>query len=64
MKTLLLVSLLLVSVSPLRAADPEGFGIWKGTSVRNSGKDLSSKIDDQKFAFQPLGTYQNHLMGI
>ena len=63
-KTLILVSLLLASVSPLRAADPEGFGLWKGTSVKNSGKELSGKIDDQKFAWQPLGTYQNHLMGI
>ena len=64
MKTLILVSVLLASVSPLRGADPEGFGLWKGTSVRNSGKELSGKIDDQKFAWQPLGTYGNHLMGI
>jgi mannose-6-phosphate isomerase-like protein (cupin superfamily) len=64
MKTLLLVSLLLASVSPLRAADPAGFGLWKGASVRNAGKELAGKVDDQKFAWQPLATYQNHLMGI
>jgi mannose-6-phosphate isomerase-like protein (cupin superfamily) len=64
MKMLPMVLLLLASTTWLRAADPEGFGLWKGTAVKNSGKELASKIDDQKFAWQPLGTYQNHLMGI
>ena len=64
MKMLSLVVVLLASASWLRAADPEGFGLWKGAAVRNSGKELASKIDDQKFAWQPLGTYGNHLMGI
>ena len=56
--------IVLASASLLRAADPEGFGLWKGSAVKNSGKELAGKIDDQKFAWQPLGTYQNHLMGI
>ncbi len=64
MKMLSVVVLLLASATWLRAADPDGFGLWKGDAVKNSGKELASQIDDQKFAWQPLGTYQNHLMGI
>jgi mannose-6-phosphate isomerase-like protein (cupin superfamily) len=58
------VVVLLASATWVRAADPEGFGLWKGDAVKNSGKELASKIDDQRFAWQPLATYQNHLMGI
>jgi mannose-6-phosphate isomerase-like protein (cupin superfamily) len=64
MKVLSVAIVLLASTSLLRAADPEGFGLWKGSAVKDSGKQLASKIDDQKFAWQPLATYQNHLMGI
>jgi mannose-6-phosphate isomerase-like protein (cupin superfamily) len=64
MKTLFVAVLLTASSTLLRAADPEGFGLWKGTVVKNSGKELASKIDDQKFAWLPLATYQNHLMGV
>jgi mannose-6-phosphate isomerase-like protein (cupin superfamily) len=64
MKMLSVAIVFLASATWLRAADPEGFGLWKGTMVKNSGKELASKIDDQKFAWLPLGTYQNHLMGI
>src|SRR5258708_34721068 len=63
MKMLSLAVVLLASATLLRAADPEGFALWKGDAVKNSGKELASKIDDQKFAWQPLGTYGNHLMG-
>jgi mannose-6-phosphate isomerase-like protein (cupin superfamily) len=64
MKLLSVAIVLLAFTSSLRAVDPEGFGLWKGTMVKDSGKELASKIDDQKFAWQPLATYQNHLMGI
>lgn len=64
MKMLSLFVLLLTSATWLHAADPEGFGLWKGTAVASSGKELANKIDDQKFAWQPLATYDNHLMGI
>jgi len=62
-KMLSVLVVLLASATILRAADPEGFGLWKGAAVKNSGKELASKIDDQKFAWQALGTYGNHLMG-
>jgi hypothetical protein len=56
MKMLSVLVVLLASATILRAADPEGFGLWKGAAVKNSGNELASKIDDQKFAWQALGT--------
>jgi mannose-6-phosphate isomerase-like protein (cupin superfamily) len=56
--------LVLLSVTSLYAADPQGFALWKGSAIQAAGKELSGKIDDQKFAWQPLGTYDNHLVGI
>jgi len=64
MKKLFAFVLLLISTTWLHAADPEGFGLWKGAMVKNSGAELAGHIDDQKFAWQPLATYDNHLMGI
>jgi len=64
MKALPIVVLFLASVTSLYAADPEGFGMWKGSVVKNSNQELAGKIDDQKFAWQSLGTYGNHLIGI
>jgi mannose-6-phosphate isomerase-like protein (cupin superfamily) len=49
---------------PLYAQDPAGFGLWKSAAVKNSSKELAGKIDDQKFAWESLGTYDNHLIGI
>jgi len=46
------------------AADPEGFGIWKGSVVENAPRDLAPKIDDHKFAWLPMGTYSNHYLGV
>jgi mannose-6-phosphate isomerase-like protein (cupin superfamily) len=43
---------------------PQGFALWKADAVKNSAKELAGKIDDQKFAWQRLATYDNHLMGI
>ena len=64
MKKLFVFLMFLASASWLHAADPEGFGLWKNAVVKNSGKELAGKIDDQKFAWKPLGTYDNHYMGI
>lgn len=54
----------LVSAVSVSAADPSGFGLWKASMVKQSSEELSHKIDDQKFAWQGLGTYDNHLIGI
>jgi mannose-6-phosphate isomerase-like protein (cupin superfamily) len=64
MKMLFLLLVLLTSSMRLHAADPEGFALWKGTAVKNSGEELAGKIDDQKFAWKQLATYENHLIGI
>jgi mannose-6-phosphate isomerase-like protein (cupin superfamily) len=64
MKLLLVFFVVLVSAGWLQAADPEGFALWKAASVQNSQRDLAGKIDDQKFAWEALGTYENHLRGI
>ena len=53
-----------VSATALAAADPQGFALWKATVIKNSREELSHKIDDQKFAWEGLGTYDNHLIGI
>jgi mannose-6-phosphate isomerase-like protein (cupin superfamily) len=64
MKKLLAVIVVLAAATYLHAADPEGFALWKGTFVESTGKDLATKMDDQKFSFQPMATYDNHLLGI
>lgn len=54
----------LVCATSLFGADPQGFGLWKSTAIQHSAKELAGKIDNQKFAWQPLATYDNHLVGI
>ena len=54
----------LVSAVSVSAADPSGFGLWTASMVKQSREELSHKIDDQKFSWQGLGTYDNHLIGI
>ena len=64
MKTVLIALVLLGGVSTLPAADPEGFALWKNDAIQKTGDELGGKIDDHKFAFQQLGTYDNHNIGI
>jgi mannose-6-phosphate isomerase-like protein (cupin superfamily) len=64
MKTILIALVLLGGATLLQAADPEGFALWKNDAIQKTGNDLGGKIDEQKFAFQPLGTYDNHNIGI
>src|ERR1051326_4635098 len=64
MKHALIAVVLLGVATMLGAADPEGFGFWKGETIQKAGKDLAATIDEQKFAFQQLGNYDNHMIGI
>jgi hypothetical protein len=57
-------SLLLFLMSPLVASDPAGFALWKAADLRAHEKSLAPKIDDTKFASQPLGAFGNHTMQI
>jgi mannose-6-phosphate isomerase-like protein (cupin superfamily) len=54
----------LTSATSLRAADPEGFALWKGEMIKSSGAELAGKIDKGGFAWKDLATYKNHLAGI
>jgi mannose-6-phosphate isomerase-like protein (cupin superfamily) len=64
MKVRVLLVVLLVSAISVRASEPSGFALWKASTVKQSREELSGKIDAQKFAWQELGTYENHLIGI
>lgn len=64
MKTVLMILVLLGGVTLLRAADPEGFGLWKRDAIQKTGEDLSGKTDEQKFAFKEFGNYGNHMIGL
>jgi mannose-6-phosphate isomerase-like protein (cupin superfamily) len=64
MKVRVLLVVLLVSAISVRASEPSGFALWKASTVKQSSEELSGKIDAQKFAWQELGTYENHLIGI
>jgi len=43
------------------AADPDGFGLWKGAELKQAGKKLAPKIDQNKVATENLANYGNHL---
>ena len=64
MRVLSALLLALASTTLLHAADPEGFALWKANAIEQSIKGLPGKIDDQKFSWAPLATYDNHLLGI
>jgi mannose-6-phosphate isomerase-like protein (cupin superfamily) len=64
MKSLTALILVLAASTWVHAADPEGFALWKGDAVKKSGKELASKIDEQKVSWLSLANYDNHLIGI
>lgn len=51
---------LLTALAATPAGDPEGFRLWKSADLKAAGKRLSPKIDAQKIAGEPLGTFGNH----
>ncbi len=57
MKTKLLV---LLWAFPLLAADPSGFVIWSASDLKGIEKKLAAKVDNQRFASQPLEKFGNH----
>ena len=54
----------IAATAVLSAADPAGFGQWKGSELKSFEKKLAPKIDAHKIASQPLGSYGNHTLSI
>jgi mannose-6-phosphate isomerase-like protein (cupin superfamily) len=52
--------LLFLSLSPLQAADPQGFALWSGASLANLDKKLAPEINAQKVATEQLANFGNH----
>jgi mannose-6-phosphate isomerase-like protein (cupin superfamily) len=50
----------LAACAVLSAADPAGFGQWKGAELKSYDKKLAPKIDAQKIGSAPLANYGNH----
>jgi mannose-6-phosphate isomerase-like protein (cupin superfamily) len=51
---------LLAASGVLGAADPAGFGQWKGAEMKSYDKKLAPKIDAHKIASESLANYGNH----
>jgi mannose-6-phosphate isomerase-like protein (cupin superfamily) len=51
---------LLAASGVLGAADPAGFGQWKGAELKSYDKKLAPKIDPHKIASESLANYGNH----
>jgi mannose-6-phosphate isomerase-like protein (cupin superfamily) len=58
------VFMLLILMAPLGASDPAGFALWKANDLKGYKKTLAPRIDDTKFASQPLGAFGNHTMQV
>jgi len=54
------IALFMAFAAGMIAADPEGFGLWKSAELKEAGKKLASKIDQNKVATETLVTYGNH----
>jgi mannose-6-phosphate isomerase-like protein (cupin superfamily) len=54
------IALFIASAAWLAAADPAGFGQWKGAELKEAGKKLAPKIDQKKLASETLASYGNH----
>jgi mannose-6-phosphate isomerase-like protein (cupin superfamily) len=51
---------LLTALAATPAGDPDGFRLWKGADLKAAGKRLAPKMNAQKLAAEPLGTFGNH----
>jgi len=50
----------LAASAVLGAADPAGFGQWKGAELKSYDKKLAPKMDAQKIGSASLGNFGNH----
>jgi mannose-6-phosphate isomerase-like protein (cupin superfamily) len=58
------LSITLLLMTPLIAADPAGFAMWTGKQLKGYEKILAPKIDAKKIASEPLGKFGNHTFQI
>jgi mannose-6-phosphate isomerase-like protein (cupin superfamily) len=54
------LAVILFLMTPLVAADPEGFAMWPGKQLKGYEKSLAPKIDAKKIATEALGKFGNH----
>jgi len=55
-----LIALFVACAAWMLAADPEGFGQWKSAELKETGKKLAAKMDQNKVATEALVNYGNH----
>jgi mannose-6-phosphate isomerase-like protein (cupin superfamily) len=60
MKTLSLIVLAVVAGSPVGAADPAGFGLWKAGELQERSDALSTKVGPDHSARETLADYKSH----
>jgi len=58
------IALFIASAAWLAAADPTGFGQWKGAELKEAAKKLAPKIDQKKLASEALASYGNHSLSL
>jgi mannose-6-phosphate isomerase-like protein (cupin superfamily) len=58
------LTVILFLLTPLIAADPAGFAMWKGSQLKGYEKSLAPKVNEQKIAQEPLGKFGNHTFQI
>jgi mannose-6-phosphate isomerase-like protein (cupin superfamily) len=58
------IALFIASTAWLAAADPTGFGQWKGAELKEAAKKLAPKIDQKKLASEALASYGNHSLSV
>ncbi len=60
-KTIIVLGVIAVA---LIAANPDGFHMWTGSELRSFDKKLSSKMNEQKLANEPLGKFDHHSISV
>jgi len=54
------IALFIASAAWMMAADPDGFAQWTSADLKETGKKLAAKMDQNKVATQALVNYGNH----
>ena len=60
MKTMV-VAVAVLAASPLAAAEPEGFVVWKASELKGYSRKLAPKMNAGKVAAETLASFGSHL---